>query len=191
MLVTYEVEDKFRLVSRHFRQTRGQGRAAFLPEFPANDSQRRLGHQTVHYGIKRGERLSAIAAGLQDADKEVHGPFLLGGGRQAVTPGIVETDHMQVPHIGIGHREMAARLYAADLEHQPLVAAETADIALTAGQRAVDDTHNLIGFIRLRVEGIIGIRTLEHDDLVGIVDAGGPFVGFCIQCRTDLRQHPA
>ena len=81
----------------------------------------------------------------------------------------MQTDYVQVPCVGIGHCEIAARLKALHLEHQPLVAAEAADIAFASCQRAVDDTYNFVRLARFRVERIIGVRTLQHNYLIGVI----------------------
>ena len=76
---------------------------------------------------------------------------------------------MEVGGIGVGDGQPAARHDALNTEHQPLFPVETADVAFAPGKRAVNHTDNLVRFVGFRVEGIVGIRTFQHDHLVGIV----------------------
>ena len=77
---------------------------------------------------------------------------------------------MEVIDVGVGDGEMAARFDALHLEHQSLFAAEAADVAFPSCQGAVEHTDNLIGLVVLvGIESVIGIGSLQHHHLVGIV----------------------
>ena len=119
--------------------------------------------------VKHGQCRSAVATRLQNTDEDIGCPLLLRGDRQAVALCIVQTYRMQVPDIGIGNRKTTARRHSLHTEHQTFFFAETTDISFASGQRTIDDTHDLVGFMGLGIESIIRKRTLKHDYAVGIV----------------------
>ena len=169
VFVAGNVYQKFRLFGGQLCKTATQCFLALLVKLLAKVDQRQVSGKAFRQLIKHSLCALSVAAGLQDADKQVNSTSFLCSDGQTVALGIVESDNMEVGYIGVGDGQPAARHHALHAEHQSLFAMETADVALAAGKRSIDYTHDFVRLIRFRVERIVGVRTLQHNHLVCIV----------------------